>query len=208
MFGGDGADLVQGGDGEDLMYGGNGNDFRMEGGNGNDRMYGNAGNDHMDGGAHDDTLHGGIGNDLLRGGKGNDWLDGGSGDDLIVGGYGKDYLRGGAGWDRFEFYSVAESRPGAAKRDVILDFQKGSDKIDLSAIDANVWKHGNQAFVFQGHASHFSGLDGALIYTQHNYAGTARDITVVSVDVNGDYHADLEIELKGLVNLKASDFLL
>jgi serralysin len=140
----------------------------------------------------------------MRGGDGNDRLSGGSGDDFLVGGLGADVLTGGAGWDRFEFYAVSETGKTAATSDLITDFQQGADKIDLLGIDANVWAGGNQAFAFIGMTDAFNGVDGALKYA----FDTAHNRTVVAGDINGDTVADFQVELQGLVHLKASDFLL
>ena len=63
-------------------------------------------------------------------------LDGGAGNDTLVGGRGTDTLTGGAGADLFRFLTNQDSGVGLA-RDVITDFEKGSDKIDLSALTAS-----------------------------------------------------------------------
>ncbi len=117
-------------------------------------------------------------------------------------------LTGGAGWDRFEFYSKKESGIGFGNRDCITDFKRGCDKIDLSGIDANSKKAGNQAFHFIGQTSHFNGTAGALKVFFENRSGTANDRTVVAGDINGDCRPDFQIELKGLVRLYKSDFIL
>ncbi|MEM9716464.1 MAG: M10 family metallopeptidase C-terminal domain-containing protein [Pseudomonadota bacterium] len=75
-----------------------------------------------------DALVGGAGDDLLDGRGGSDHLSGGVGDDILIDGAGKDYLTGGEGADVFVF--VEDGR-----RDVILDFEHGTDRIDLSGID-------------------------------------------------------------------------
>ena len=69
-------------------------------------------------------------NDLLIGGSGNDRLSGGAGNDWILGFGGKDILTGGAGADLFEF-RAGDSGVGGNARDVITDFEHGSDKIKL-----------------------------------------------------------------------------
>ncbi|WP_062762132.1 calcium-binding protein [Falsirhodobacter sp. alg1] len=72
-----------------------------------------------------DTLTGGTGADLLYGGAGNDSLSGMAGNDILIDGAGSDVLRGGAGADVFIMSKDGE-------RDVILDFDKASDRLDLS----------------------------------------------------------------------------
>ena len=75
--------------------------------------------------ALDDTLTGGTGSDLLQGGAGQDLLDGGAGADILMDGTGSDTLSGGVGADIFVL-----ARDGAD--DVILDYQAGIDRIDLT----------------------------------------------------------------------------
>jgi serralysin len=66
--------------------------------------------------------------DLILAGKGSDQVFGGAGDDTLSGGLGNDTLTGGDGADCFLFDSTA----GATNRDVIADFESGTDKILLS----------------------------------------------------------------------------
>jgi len=77
-------------------------------------------------GALGGTLTGGAGRDQLIGGSGNDRLEGGAGNDILFDGAGVDTLIGGAGADVFIFHA-----DGAI--DTILDFERGIDRIDLSA---------------------------------------------------------------------------
>lgn len=70
-------------------------------------------------------LTGSVLDDVLMGEAGNDTLIGNAGDDLIFAGEGRDTLTGGAGADIFAF--DADRIP-----DLITDFEKGEDKIDLS----------------------------------------------------------------------------
>ena len=81
------------------------------------------------------------------------------------------------------------------------------DVIDLSTIDAKSTIHGNQAFKFIGTAA-FHLKAGELHDFKQNLVGTAHDKTIVEGDVNGDGHADFQIELSGLKALTAGDFLL
>ena len=100
-------------------------------------------------------LYGGDGSDrlvvlagtdnLLAGNQGNDTLLGSAGEDRLIGGQGDDYLRGYGAADTFEFQSAR-----SGERDRIADFAIGDDMIDLSRIDANVFRDGNQAFDFDG----------------------------------------------------------
>lgn len=77
------------------------------------------------GGAGADTLTGGALADLIEGGAGNDLLRGNAGDDILSDGDGQDQLSGGAGADLFVLGADGRS-------DVIVDFQPGIDRLDLS----------------------------------------------------------------------------
>ncbi len=71
------------------------------------------------------TLNGNHLDDLIFAGAGDDTLSGGAGDDILSGGSGLDILYGGAGADVFVIDSGAE-------QDRIMDFELGTDRIDLS----------------------------------------------------------------------------
>lgn len=131
---GNGDDFADGGAGDDVILGGQGRDTIL-GGAGNDGIYGEDGNDRLEGGAGDDTVSGGRGHDLVGGGDGNDLLLGGDGHDTVIGGAGNDTVIGGAGHDQLIGGSgsdtfVFESGFG---RDVVLDFQKGVDTLQIQA---------------------------------------------------------------------------
>ncbi|HEY0131424.1 MAG TPA: hypothetical protein VGB57_08455, partial [Allosphingosinicella sp.] len=79
-----------------------------------------------------------------------DTLTGGGGGDLLYGGLGADTLRGNSGADTYRYQASAESTAGAGNYDSILGFTHDVDKIDLSVIDANTARAGNDAFVFIG----------------------------------------------------------
>ena len=151
-----------------------------------------------------DRLVGDAKDNHLDGKGGNDTIDGGAGNDTIIGGAGYDILTGGAGKDTFVFASAADigDRPGA--RDIITDFTPGEDKIDLSGIDANSKLAGNQDFSFiAANNGSFTKTPGELAW----HTEAARGITVVQGDIDGDGVHDFELELKGVLSLKASDFI-
>ena len=148
------------------------------------------GNDRIIGTSGDDSLSGLAGNDTLLGLDGNDSLDGGLGSDLLVGGGGQDQLRGGFGADLFRFDSALDSQVGTPDR--ILDFVRGSDRIDLDAF-------GDLSFIG---ARAFSGTPGELHYVR------GREFTLVEADLDGDGLADFQIELAGSLKLSSADFVL
>ena len=164
-------------------------------GAGNDRLSGNGTANVLSSGAGNDFLNGAGGDDRLVGGTGHDFLNGAGGDDRLVGGLGRDVLSGGSGSDAFAFLAAAEAGRGTM-RDVIRDFQHGTDEIDLSAIDADLRLAGDQAFEFIGAAA-FGGVAGEL-----KFRGS-----VLSGDTNGDAVADFEIALAGGISLDAGDFV-
>ena len=81
-------------------------------------------------GTGNDTIYGNEVDNLLFGNDGNDGLIGEEGNDTLIGASGSDWLVGGEGEDIFVF--VPE---GLSDWDIILDFTRGEDKIDLSYFD-------------------------------------------------------------------------
>jgi Ca2+-binding RTX toxin-like protein len=225
LLGGDGNDLLNGGAGNDTLNGGNHIDTasyagasaavsvalvagaQATGGSGSDTLIavenleGSSFADTLTGNNAANALNGGNGNDVLRGLAGNDTLLGGIGADRLVGGAGLDIMTGGANADLFDFDAVSETGIAPSTRDQIEDFAQGSDKIDLSTIDANTLVAGNQAFTFIGDAN-FGGVAGQLRATR----GMA--IAMVQGDVNGDGVRDFEIQLNTGWTLTAADFAL
>lgn len=143
-----------------------------------------------------------AGDDVLTAGGANDLLEGFAGNDVITGGRGADRLYGGVGADRFVFKNLRDSQADKIKRDVVYDFSRAErDKIDLSAIDANSKKGGNQAFKFIGKQG-FHKKAGELRYEK------VKGALSVSGDVNGDGKADFGLTIKGIASLSKGDFLL
>ena len=223
LMGTEGWNVLIGGVGDDLLVGRGGGD-RLEGSEGVDTVsYADAtarvwvnlssasgwfpdlgdsdqlsGIENVIGSAFADTLTGNVAANAFSGGGGNDRL---------MGGLGGDTLTGGAGADVFDYDALADSPVGAGSRDVITDFQRGLDDIDLRDIDTNTARSGDQSFRFIG-TQEFRGREGELHYQAFDQDGTANDFTLVSGDVDGDRIADFEIEIIGIVQLTSSDFLL
>ncbi len=148
------------------------------------------------------VLSGMSGNDTLNGNGGDDALNGGEGNDTLVGGQGADLLNGGTGADIFRLKAVAESGAGAGSRDIIEDFNSSeTDRINLSLIDADPSTSTNDAFSWKGTGS-FSGVAGELRYFNEN------TYVVAEGDITGDGVADFQIEIMGVNDLLAQDFVL
>jgi serralysin len=154
----------------------------------------------LNGGDGDDTLYGNGGNDKLIGGGDNDTLDGGLGDDRLEGGRAADKLYGRLGADTFILRSFRDSV--LASRDTIYDFsQSQHDTINLSNIDARAAVAGNQAFTFIG-TKQFTDKGGELRYFSKGGE------TFIYGDLDGDAGIDFSIRLKGVFDLKETDFIL
>ncbi len=187
---------------------------KATGGRGRDTITGNeadnvlsgrGGADIISGGDGGDTILGGAGRDQLHGDAGADSIIGGAGQDVIIGGGGGDRLKGGAGRDVFVFYNATDSLPTDGARDTITDFQRGLDKIDLRAIDANDRTAENDAITFIGTAS-FDG-SGEASAGQLRYASGGGLLTI-QIDLDGDGLADMHIELEGRVRIGEGDLFL
>jgi serralysin len=81
--------------------------------------------------------------------------------------------------------------------DLIEDFVKFQDRIDLSAIDANTAVAGNQVFIFSSSATTPS--TGVVTYKSDGYVFAATD---------SDANWDLVIQTDPNLGLGASDFIL
>ena len=155
----------------------------------------------FDGTAGNDSIDGKFGADILRGYNGSDTLNGLGGDDVLAGGMSRDFLSGGAGNDTFDFNFARETGPTATTRDVITDFTRGQDHIDLKTIDSNTHQSGNQSFHFIG-TQGFHHNEGEL-----RYRAVASGV-IVQGDTNGDGRADFSIHVDSLAALVKSDFIL
>jgi Ca2+-binding RTX toxin-like protein len=124
------------------------------GDSGSNIIRGLGGDDSLKGYGGADTLFGGDNNDTLFGLDGTDTLRGELGNDTINGGAGRDNLYGGLGGDKFVWSTTAETGVTRETADMVWDFRfLDGDRIDVSAIDADVYAGGNQAFRFIGTAA-------------------------------------------------------
>ncbi|CAJ95489.1 RTX toxin exported protein [Cupriavidus necator] len=214
LSGGNGTDAVYGGGGDDVIGSIDGSSALYTGDNGGDTLYGDGydsyadyllgaghesarpGNDRIYGGNGDDLIYGDNGNnaalggdDIIAGGNGKDTIYGEGGNDKIAGGAGGDTLSGGSGADVFVYNAVSDST--AAGMDVITDFQRGVDHLDLRPV------LGDTGFEWGGrqptaHGAWFQQSGGN---------------TYVYVDVDGNpATAEMVIKLNGLHELTKSDF--
>ena len=155
-----------------------------------DTLSGMGGDDTILGGAGRDVLLGGQGADLIYGGSEGDDIYSGEGDDTLTGGLGADTLEGGTGADVFVFGAEEAFSMGAG--DLIRDFTRGEDKIDLSAL-------GDLTFI------------GSAVFGRS--AGEVRafvqgEVIFIRGDMNGDGVADMSIMVTGSFTLTAADFIL
>lgn len=120
-----------------------------------------------------------VGNDLRNTIIGND------GHNVLTGGLGRDFMRGGMGRDTFRFVTRADSDEQHA--DVIRDFQRGLDRIDLTAFD-------------NGSLADTIVVDKHVSYVLYGIR--------VTVDLEGDGAIDLSFHLGGIKSISESDFLL
>lgn len=197
-----GNDVIRAAAGNDLLDGGIGNDV-LEGGTGNDTyILGEAGDvvtelagegtdtvksaidyvlvDHVENLVLTGAARNGTGNGLdnvITGNALGNLLKGEAGNDVLIGGEGVDHLVGGAGADIFvaEINSDKVSgKDGLISLDLILDFEKGVDKIDVSDLGAFTWK---------GHAANKDAGDLSIkTFGNMNAAEKALGIDIDGVD--------------------------
>lgn len=158
----------------------------------NDTIYGYGGADEIYGGMGNDIIDGGYYNDYLVGGSGRDTLFGNTGDDVLIGGFDNDVLTGGAGSDRFAFTARGD---GGGSGDIITDFVKGVDVIDVSVLLASM---GVSASSLGGYIDvRVVGGDSLVVLDVNNNSTT---------NLNTQIDDEVLAVVKGVTNLAASDF--
>ena len=211
IFGNEGNDLINAGAGDDTVFGGAGNDLIVaESGDGNDVYFGDEGGggtgvDTLDMSAATADITVNLGSGPLLNGTafssqtGNDTIWGienvntGSGNDTIIASNAVNVMNGGAGNDTYRFTSAT-----AADGDTILGFEPG-DRVDLTAIDANVGTAGDQNFTLVTGA--FTAA-GQLAVTLESRADG--DFTVTR-RIDGNADADFTVEIAGHQNLTTAN---
>jgi Ca2+-binding RTX toxin-like protein len=147
------------------------------------------------------TLTGNSLANILTGNAGVNTLSGGAGNDRLIGGLGQDSLTGGSGKDVFAF-DDRETSASRSKADTILDFsRRQSDRIDLSAIDANTRKRGDQKFSFIGDEKSFSKA-GEMRFEK------TKSATYIYLNTDNDRSAEAVIKIKGALDLQKGWFVL
>jgi Ca2+-binding RTX toxin-like protein len=188
LIGSNNADRLLSSSGADTIYA-NGGDDGIDGSSGNDTIYGGSGSDYIGGGS---------GKDKLFGDDGNDDIDGGPSADVIRGGFGADTLRGGGGDDIFVFKGASASTKTST--DIIREFRHGYDTIDVSGIDANIDRVGNNQFEL------VAGKGPLKIAELHYWSENGG--TILAADVDGDEAADFYLMFSSTVKLDSADFIL
>lgn len=233
ITGGGGNNRLNGAAGDDILNGLGGNDV-LDGGAGADTMIGGVGNDvYLVDNAGDVVVElANQGTDLVEASVSYTLGDGlenltltgsaainGTGNaaaNRIVTNTGRNELTGEGGNDVFVFeggtglFSTSAITTGAtaATRDRIVDFVKGTDKIDLSAIDAG--RTGgfdnldNDAFQSISSGTTFGANTARQLRYHHD---TVNNLTIIQGNTDNDTAAEFQIELVGIHNLGASDFI-
>lgn len=148
------------------------------------------------GSAFADSMRGDAEANQFLGGAGDDRLFGGAGDDILTGGAGTDVLRGDAGADTFVFDTLP-----AGKKDRIVDFSHGEDRL---ALDASVF-----TALTPGSLSDEAFALGAATTEDHRILyDAAKGHLFYDADGSGtDHDAVLLATLLGKPDLTASDLL-
>jgi Ca2+-binding RTX toxin-like protein len=231
--GGGGADTLDGGSGDDFIFGGAGVDSLMGGAGSDTVSFSTAtatlninlqtsvvsgagwdgdvisGFEHVISGSGNDAITGTTTANRLAGGAGGDNIKGGSGNDTLIGGEGRDTLNGQSGADVFVYGDRLDSTVSTS--DIINEFTRGQDRIDLSLIDP-LAAFGDQAFAFIGNAAFSSAAvsgTAAEVRWQLSSSGTQ---THIQIEWGAAAGVDMEIRLNGIYSgisaLQASDFIL
>ena len=149
------------------------------------------------------SARGNVANALLFEGDTRSLIEnaiGGNGVDTLVGNRAKNMLTGNGGPDQFSWHSIEDAGLGA-QADVITDFAREPEHINLEGIDAVSTVAGDQAFSFIG-SNAFSNIAGQL---RTQVEGNS---IRVQGDVNGDSVADFELVVANQTLLFHSDFFL
>jgi len=123
---------------------------------------------------------------------------GGASGDVLIANQAANQLRGNGGADAFSWMASGDAGTGVLA-DTILDFLRGTDRIDLSEIDANPATGAPDPFTFIGTAA-FHFVAGEVRYDVTG--GNAH----VFADLDGNGIADMEIVVNNVTVLAGTDF--
>jgi Ca2+-binding RTX toxin-like protein len=173
-----GSDLIYGGNGAEIIYGDNG----LVDGNGNPTIPAPGGDDAIFAGNGADRAYGEGGNDVIAGESGGDTLSGGTGNDVFV----------------YDATSYA-SDSSAAASDLITDFSRGEDKIDLRLLlDTTDLEWGGTTPTPNG-VWYEQDLANAVTYVYADVTGSDGDGPTVT--------PELIIRITGIHDFELDDFL-
>ncbi|MEM8916944.1 MAG: M10 family metallopeptidase, partial [Pseudomonadota bacterium] len=145
-------------------------------------VFGSQDGEWLKGGDDDDVLDGLGGNDVVRGYDGNDTLLGGTGDDTLRGEAGNDVMTGGAGSDAF----LIRASKWAEGEDLITDFERGTDTIDLASQDITRREPGLAGLTGDGDVIELSDLEASEDWS----LGAAEDGDLVITHRTGSIELD------------------
>jgi Ca2+-binding RTX toxin-like protein len=153
--------------------------------------------------------------DFLSGDGNDNRLEGRGGSDYLIGCRGKDTLVGGSGSDTFVFQG-ADSTGGpiidstTASPDVITDFVRGQDKVDLTNF-SNMKLSGASNATYVSQFKWYGAMGSNAIpmgYAGYRVTSTGVDLYANPYGLNGNTTPEVRISLSGLTALSAADVLL
>jgi Ca2+-binding RTX toxin-like protein len=149
-----------------------------------------------------ESVQGSNQSDILTGDQGANSLYGLDGDDMLFGGAGTDHLYGGSGSDVYKFSALEDMGVGEGSRDIIFDFDPGTDVTSNDLIDLTGLV--GSEFTFLNEALFTSDGTVAQIRVERSAASS-----LVEIDLDNDAQADAQIELSGNdgVGLNQDDFI-
>jgi hypothetical protein len=234
VHGGQGSDVIRGGAGDDQIFGAAFFDpaladrglepAALAAADAPDRIFGGEGDDEIFAEGGDDFVFGGAGDDRLFGRWGDDVIRGGDGADRIAGGVGADTQTGGAGEDIFGFgFSTApyvlddgvigsfgpDTEVGEALRDVVTDFEPGTDRINVIGLQFPYLAQGlaPPELVYMGEDPFDADL--AAIQVRHYLEGGSTIVELFAAyyqPIDDAYRG--EVEFLGAPELDEADFIL
>jgi len=133
---------------------------------------------------------------------------------VLTGGDGVDYFTGGAGADTFvgeinatKTETSKDGKLGSISLDVILDYERGVDKIDLSGIDARTGTAGDQAFTWTNAANPGTGQLSIRNFGNMNAAESSLGIEIDGVDGASPHSGQVSVVF-GNVDGGSADFMM